>query len=196
MIDGLHGGVHVHHSHAGNQIMKKPWQSPAVLSLASRLGMIGHDTVQPMVVEGPAGTVLSAVGEEADHRIAGDILQQCQEDRVSRGEPMPFGLVKGQERSFGLVYEHKDSFGKPVFVGHSSGIAEERFKIDKKAHQSVKNLLTYENGKSEVVWAGSGTFPVGHEQMKAMRTHICEARAERNNIEKLTGPKPYSRHGY
>lgn len=57
--------------------MKKPWQSPAVLSLAGRLGMIGHDHVQPMVVEGPAGTVLSAVGEDEDHRIAGDVLQQC-----------------------------------------------------------------------------------------------------------------------
>ena len=46
-----------------------PWQSPAVMSLASRVG--GSDVhATPMLVEGQAGTVLAAVGNARDHQVA------------------------------------------------------------------------------------------------------------------------------
>ena len=157
--------------------------------------------VLPMVIEGPAGVVLSAVGTKSDHRIAGDCLQKFQEERVRRGIPMPTGTALargslGQQRSFGVVYEHRDSSGKPVFVGHSAKHAEERFRLDSKKHQGVKNLLTYQGGKSEVVWAAVGTFPVGHAQMQEISEHVCSDRASMNQAQKLNGPKPYSSHGF
>jgi hypothetical protein len=180
------------------QLAKRPWQSPAVLKLAGQLGE-KNGGVLPMIVEGPVGTILSAVGENTDHAIAGNVLAQAQQQRVANGIPMSRGrnlANRNSGRSFGMVYEHKDSFGRPKYVGHSSGVAEEKFARDASSHQNVKNLLTYEQGRSEVVWAGCGTFPLGHEQMLQVRTQICDARAQRNASEKLSGPKPYSKHGF
>ena len=107
---------------------------PAVLSLAEKLSQ-RQSNVLPMMVEGPVGTVLTAVGEHEDHKIAGSVLAHAQEQRVSNNIPMTRELAKAGGRSFGMVYEHRDAFGKPIYVGHSAGVAEERFAIDRERHQ-------------------------------------------------------------
>lgn len=57
--------------------------------LAGRMGM--STAARPMIVEGPAGTILAAVGHERDHGAAGRVLQKAQEARVRAGLPMPHG---------------------------------------------------------------------------------------------------------
>lgn len=51
------------------------------------------------------------------------------------------------------------------------------------------------DGGAKVAWAGVGRGPVGETEMKAIRTAIVEDRSSRQRVQKLLGPKPYSRHG-
>jgi len=51
------------------------------------------------------------------------------------------------------------------------------------------------DGGARVVWAGIGRGPVGEDEMRAMRVAIVEDRSARQQVHKLQGPKPYSRHG-
>eukprot|EP00929_Paragymnodinium_shiwhaense_P094990 TRINITY_DN55911_c0_g2_i4.p2 TRINITY_DN55911_c0_g2~~TRINITY_DN55911_c0_g2_i4.p2 ORF type:complete len:285 (+),score=51.34 TRINITY_DN55911_c0_g2_i4:77-931(+) len=46
----------------------EPWRSPAVADFASQLSR--DDSLKPMVLQGPRGTALRAVGEVADHEVA------------------------------------------------------------------------------------------------------------------------------
>ncbi|KAK3237602.1 hypothetical protein CYMTET_52333 [Cymbomonas tetramitiformis] len=179
-------------------IGRKPWEAPSVAKLTSKLGK--DPNIQPMVIEGPAGTVLAAVGEPADHHTAGDVLAQVHAQRIANGVPMPSGPQRRDsnipERVFGAVYEYRDSFGRPRVVGDTGSTPEERFRLDRQEHQAINNLVSYQGGTPHVVWAGTGTFPIGQEEMATMRTAVASSRAARNNVEKLSGPKPYSRHGY
>jgi hypothetical protein len=52
-----------------------PWQSPAVVALATRIGR-GDPSATPMIVEGRTGTVLAAVGTQQDHKAAGAAISQ------------------------------------------------------------------------------------------------------------------------
>ena len=108
-----------------------------------------------------------------------------------------------QKPQFGVVYEHRDCFGKPQFIGHTGGVPEQRFSEDVGLHQGVRNLLVYQHGKSEVVWAGTsaaslgvGAQTGGESTMQTITQSIVEQRAQIHQLEKLKGPKPYSRHGY
>jgi hypothetical protein len=56
-------------------LINRPWQAPSVARLANQLGRGGG--VQPMMVKGPRGTVLAAVGDTRAHSIAGDVLAIC-----------------------------------------------------------------------------------------------------------------------
>ena len=40
-----------------------------------------------------------------------------------------------------------------------------------------------------------GRGPVGEREMAAIRGAIVDDRSARNRVDKLQGPKPYSRHG-
>ena len=64
-------------------IKREPWRSTAVAQLARRCGK--DEDVMPMMIEGPAGTVLAAVGDPSCHRIAGDVLARVQEERFHNG---------------------------------------------------------------------------------------------------------------
>jgi len=90
-----HGGnMQRPHSAVGpmsNQLAQqqvRPWMSPAVLTLSKRAGSRGsladQTEIQPMVVEGPAGVVIQAVGEQVDHEVAGKALATCQQQRIHR----------------------------------------------------------------------------------------------------------------
>ena len=201
-----------------NVFRDEPWKSSSVQALTSKMGR-GRDA-NPLLVEGPAGPVISAVGQRSDNAIASTVLAHAQEQRVKNGLPMPFGRTQvsnaarrsagnailhgGQLRqrhnhkscSFGAVYEHRDAFGKPKFVGRTEKAPEVRFAQDIQQHQAVRNLMTYERGRSDVVWTGVGTYPLGPEEMSKITERIVEERSKKLHAQKLRGPKPYSRHGY
>ena len=116
---------------------------------------------EPCVVEGPEGTILAAVGDGRDHRIAGDVLSRLQaERRVGRGmEPRDCVassalVAKGRQpgpdgmSSFGVVYEHRDSTGKPHFVGETDLVCEHKWRLDTLEHDSVRGLLQQLCGKT------------------------------------------------
>jgi hypothetical protein len=131
------------------------------------------------------------------------------------------------------VYEHRDCFGVPRYVGQTELVPEEQFRADLD-HPGVRKTLrqprTGRQGSSEVVWAGFGTGPVGAQQMADMRMAVQHVRAvrawhdradlgvdgesmvitcvtrtdelmrraraqERVQAAKLSGFKPWSRHG-
>ena len=170
-----------------------------------------------LVVEGPTGDVLTAVGTDKDNSIANRILSDTQRSKKEQNnEDMNRTLnaghtprfvshhpskhkTKATPREFGVVYEHKDCFGKPKFIGHTGKVPEKQFSEDASQHQAVRNLLTYEQGKSEVVWAGTGALSRaggGADTMENITKRIVDERAKELELNKLRGPKPYSRHGY
>jgi hypothetical protein len=222
---------------AGSAIVRAPWESRSVRQLQARLGR--DDNVQPMMVEGPLGTVLGAVGEQADHRIAGRVLKEVAERRFREKMAKVHGSglevrpgdaadVEGQRRRaaaaatgggaaerergraiarrhaneaaakvvFGAVYEYRDVFGRPKFVGSTSDAPERRFIEDVDAHAGVNELLSRKCGSTAVVWAGCGRGPVGEGEMARIRSEIVEDRSRRMETEKLSSIKPYSRHGW
>ena len=103
---------------------------------------------------------------------------------------------KRNERSFGAVYEHRDCFGRPKFISNTNDVPERAMASDARQHKGVRDMMTYQGGRSNVVWAGTGTFPLGPKEMKTITNGIVARRAETLQIQKLSGPKPYSRHGW
>ena len=236
-------------------LIKRPWQAPSVARLANQLARVGggEGSVLPMMVEGPTGTVLAAVGDERAHSIAGDVLSRCAEqqqrqkqqsgggggergwrtsrdpsaaERSSRQSSQRSRLgqltVRGggggsvggrvpqtarggcgggsdartlarREPAFGAVYEHRDSFGKPVVVGETDTVPELAFERDLARHKQLRDLATYKGGSAAVVWAGCGQ---NRDSIAAVRSAVAKDRAERNRCDKLAGPKPYSAHGF
>ena len=106
------------------------------------------------------------------------------------------GGRRRNERSFGAVYEHRDCFGCPKYISDTDGVPERAMAHDARKHKGVRDMMTYQGGRSNVVWAGTGSFPLGPNEMKTITTKIVERRAQTLKIQKLGGPKPYSRHGW
>ena len=69
---------------AHRALAAQPWQSPSVAALVRQATSKAPNDAQPMLVEGPRGTALRAVGSAADHAAAGDALGQCIADRKKR----------------------------------------------------------------------------------------------------------------
>jgi hypothetical protein len=114
----------------------------------------------------------------ANGRRAGDTL-------VAHDDAPPF--------SFGAVYEHRDAFGVPRYVGETGDAPELAFQADME-HKGVRKTVKG-GGSSQVVWAGFGSGPVGAAQMEDMRKAVQHVRAERLQAAKLSSFKPYSAHG-
>ena len=95
--------------------------------------------------------------------------------------------------SFGAVYEHRDAFGVPRYVGETGDAPELAFQADME-HKGVRKVVQG-GGGSQVVWAGFGSGPVGAAQMEDMRKAVQHVRAERLQAAKLSSFKPYSAHG-
>ena len=207
-----------------NVFREQPWKAPSVQALSRQMGR--SRDANPLLVEGPAGPVISAVGRQSDHHIASDVLGRAQERRVRAGIAMPRagrplaaeGAGQTQRRagnsimqpksrlqqrpprrpvqSFGAVFEHRDAFGKPKFIGRTDSTPEARFAQDVQQHQAVRNLISYDGGRSDVVWTGVGQYPLGPEEMSRITEKIVEERSKKLHAQKLRGPKPYSRHGF
>ena len=105
-------------------------------------------------------------------------------------------IERGGERAFGAVYEYTNSCGRPVVVGSTSTNVEGAFVRDTAQHQSIRNLTEYEGGNQNVVWAGVGQYPLNAEAMQEITSSIVEQRSKKYQMQKLSGHKPYSKHGY
>ena len=103
-------------------------------------------------------------------------------------DPGPAGPV-----SFGAVYEYKDRVGRPVFVGGTDEVPENRWLQDYSANAGVRNLAQ-QGGSAAVVWAGVGRGFCGAAEMAAARDAVASDRAARQRITELQSAKPYSRH--
>lgn len=184
----------------GNVFKAKPWVAPSVQNLTRQMGAVRDAT--PLIIEGIRGDVINAVGTPTDNNIASRVLSNAQENRVQQGVPLLGGSSRINSNSktnkvFGAVYEHRDCFGVPKVVGHTDGVPEARFSEDTKNHQDVRNMMTYEGGRSKVVWAGTAALPgESSKVMQGITSNIVDRRSEELRIEKLGGTKPYSRHGY
>lgn len=236
------------------------WHSRAVVALASRIGQ-SDPSATPMVLEGPSGTVLAAVGDEKDHAVASTAVSHAMKaqlapklaraasyrrelqdgqgsertacERTIAARPRTHGACKSREwplaarpnsqgtqctlpmvrasqqpgslavgaagpmstMSFGAVYEYRDGRGKPCFVGETSCQPEGAWRAEYGSHSRVRNLVD-RGGRATLVWAGVGTGPCGHDELKAAREAIACSRAQRQQIEELRGAKPYSRHAH
>ena len=202
---------------------RAPWESPAVRGLAGRLGAAAagpEGAVVPMVVEGREGTLLTAVGSEADHAVAGEALGRVQAERgrlgrgaaghgEGEGGGRPSRTLAGSGAgagalarrrpnapAFGCVYEYKTRSGRPVYVGDTDIRPERKFLADSRgADPETRAVAAHHGVTPEVVWAGVGQGPVGPEAMRVIRKAVREDRAQRQQVSKLGGIKPYSFHG-
>jgi len=186
---------------SSREIVRKPWESSAVTKFASRVGV--DPRAQPMVIKnaGSGPTILGALGESEDHQIAGNVLQRVygtakKSSSAKQSDSRAMTTSTPDEVSFGVVYEHRDCFGAPKFVGSTDIVAEKQFKLDYESNANINQVVNHNQGSTEVVWAGYGTGPIGKPEMDEIRKNIEHSRAERLNIQKLSGVKPYSRHGY
>jgi len=199
----------------------QPWESPAVQQFAASLREAGGNSSggrpAAMILEGRQGTVLQAVGEIEDHKVAGKVVADIQREaqanamtqaaapghtaqgtslvRVEAGQRAP--LQRGKV-AFGAVYEHRDFAGKPKIVSSTALLPEQQFQLDYQSHSNVRQLARQRgdapSGSAALVWVGVGSGPVGEAQMARVRQAVVDARAERLSLEKLSSEKPYSRH--
>lgn len=200
---------------------RAPWESPAVRGLAGRLGAAAacpEEAVVPMVVEGREGTLLTAVGSDTDHTVAGEALGRVQAERGRLGRGAAWHGEGGGRPSrtlagagtgagalarrrpdapvFGCVYEYKTRSGRPVYVGDTDIRPERKFLADSRgADPETRAVAAHQGVTPEVVWAGVGQGPVGPEEMRVIRKAVREDRAQRQQVAKLGGIKPYSFHG-
>jgi hypothetical protein len=179
----------------------RPWQAPSVQALSSRMG--NNATARPLLIEGPAGPVISAVGSSLDNQVANTALINAQKKRLEKGLKMPRKKMantnvveRGGGSAFGAVYEYRDSFGIPRVVSSTSSTPEGAFLRDTRQHQGIRNLTTHQGGQQNVVWAGVGTYPLEKQEMTNITASIVEQRSKKYKMQKLSGHKPYSRHGY
>ena len=148
-----------------------PWQSPAISELAQCVGR-GRPEASPLLVEGPTGTVIAAIGEERDHAVAGRALRGAMVQPQMIAKPQALGgpsapsashrggrggavaaaggglLAAGNRNvqrhgaSFGAVYEYRDASGKPRFVGGTGEQPEARYADDFEQHAAVRGCVT------------------------------------------------------
>jgi len=164
-----------------------------------------------MVMQGPKGVVLQAIGSKQDHKVAGRLVTKIEKMAMKnkgpvkeqpptppRDRPSASGSTSLAKRdpekgpsttewSFGAVYEHRDAFGKPKLIGSTDKLPERQFMLDNK--QGVPSDM-----KQAVVWAGVSKMPA--DSMTEIRRGVADARSKRLEIDKLGSIKPYSHHGY
>eukprot|EP00927_Polykrikos_kofoidii_P046451 TRINITY_DN40695_c0_g1_i1.p1 TRINITY_DN40695_c0_g1~~TRINITY_DN40695_c0_g1_i1.p1 ORF type:complete len:248 (-),score=29.50 TRINITY_DN40695_c0_g1_i1:266-1009(-) len=180
-----------------------PWESLAVQQFAERCrgDLTGDSAVvgsgAAMVLQNGEGrTVLQALGEREDHAVAGRVVAEMSK-RTNGGDVSRKHLMQRDRVSFGAVYEHRDMAGKPRLIGSTDVVPERQFQLDCQDNLVPKHLLNAGGGpgsSGHVVWVGMGRANVGEKEMAQVRQAVCDARAQRLQVEKLQSEKPYSRH--
>jgi len=190
-----------------------PWQSYAVQRFAARLTdpelARGAEKPAALMLEGPQGVALQAVGEAEDHKAASKTVAEFMKGSEKRASSMPSAtslvkVVPGHQApiqprgkvAFGAVYEHRDCFGKPRLIGHTDVVPERQFQLDHQEHRDVQQLAKQgaPGASGHLVWVGVGAGVVGEAEMLKVREAVVEARSQRLQIDKLSSIKPYSSH--
>eukprot|EP00929_Paragymnodinium_shiwhaense_P003844 TRINITY_DN104521_c0_g1_i1.p1 TRINITY_DN104521_c0_g1~~TRINITY_DN104521_c0_g1_i1.p1 ORF type:complete len:282 (-),score=61.45 TRINITY_DN104521_c0_g1_i1:13-858(-) len=194
-----------------------PWESMAVQQFAGRLACstaleAGTAPVAMRLQSANGSTLLAAMGDGDDHRVAGEVVVGLQDSRgggppsragsaaqsglvrVPRGQQAP---LQKQQVSFGAVYEHRDMAGKPCLVGSTGVLPERQFQLDYQSSSKVQELARHggPGSSGHLVWVGIGCGGlVGESEMEQVREAIVDARSKRLQLDKLSSEKPYSRH--
>lgn len=212
----------VHLERRRKPVAAAPWDSLAVQQFSSMMynSSVFEAGLAPsaMILQAPGGhTILQAIGEAEDHKVASrtvaDIQTHLHKDGNSRLAPQGLGgttesqlkvVRSGQPAplqqsrvSFGAVYEHRDASGKAKIVGSTAVVPEHQFQLDWQEHGVVKELSKHSHApgsSGHLVWVGVGAGPVGEQEMARVRQAVVDARSERLKIEKLSSEKPFSRH--
>lgn len=201
-----------------------PWESPTVQNFGARLfdseARTASDAPSAMVLEGPRGALLQAVGEAVDHKVAGHVVAEIHKERStsSGAPPTPSrgprsknlensttlvragngvqAPLQSERVAFGAVYEHRDWTGKPRLIGSTAVVPERQFQLDYQENPAVRDLCKQgtPGSSAKLVWVGVGSGVVGEDEMGRIRKAVVDARADRLNLEKLGSEKPYSRH--
>eukprot|EP00931_Biecheleriopsis_adriatica_P093516 TRINITY_DN67257_c0_g1_i1.p1 TRINITY_DN67257_c0_g1~~TRINITY_DN67257_c0_g1_i1.p1 ORF type:complete len:287 (+),score=37.29 TRINITY_DN67257_c0_g1_i1:23-862(+) len=197
---------------------EEPWRSAAVADFASGLGT---GSLEALMLQGPRGTALRAVGEAADHQVASRTVADIEGRRqqvkdgpsvdlaegmmldsgkrrnaVRRGSDLALAVPNGAQRqatSFGAVYEYRDSCGTAKVVASTNTMPERQFALDQRQHEDVLS----KHRDPSLVWVGisGGRGGLSEAEMTEVRRSVVSARADRLQAQKLADIKPYSRHG-
>ncbi|CAE7701461.1 unnamed protein product [Symbiodinium sp. CCMP2456] len=157
--------------------------------------------VKAMMLQGPAGRALLAIGTQDDHdvasRAAANIQRRTEQRPGAKGVQVdhPSKALETSKTTlhFGAVYEHRDFSGKPRLIGSTDKVPEQQFELDWTTSDAVKSL-SKDGMRSELVWAAVGSGLIGAGEMAEVRQSVMDARSDRLKVEKLRGVKPYSRH--
>lgn len=117
-----------------------PWQSPAVHELSQQVGHAADAT--PMVLEGPTGTVMAAIGSARDHEVAGHALTQSMQqglaEKLERAQQRlaPQVTMGGPQQELGACSDRRlavgansvsplshSSHGSSTHTSHSGALA-------------------------------------------------------------------------
>eukprot|EP00440_Ansanella_granifera_P045403 gb/GFBE01049192.1/.p1 GENE.gb/GFBE01049192.1/~~gb/GFBE01049192.1/.p1 ORF type:complete len:278 (+),score=44.17 gb/GFBE01049192.1/:1-834(+) len=197
---------------------EEPWRSSAVAEFASGLG---NDGLEALMLQGPRGVAMRAVGEAVDHQVASrtvadiEVRKQRQKTGPSvdlaegklldsgkpskaggRGGDLTLALPSGvppQPMAFGAVYEYRDSCGTAKVVASTATMPERQFALDQRQHED----LLVKHKDPSLVWVGisGGRGGLNEAEMAEVRRQVASSRAERLHAQKLSDIKPYSRHG-
>mmetsp|Transcript_33976 Transcript_33976/g.79120 ORF Transcript_33976/g.79120 Transcript_33976/m.79120 type:complete len:214 (+) Transcript_33976:33-674(+) len=174
-------------------------ESPALHRLFDR-SRNDETEVKAMMLQGPAGRALLAIGAQDDHdvasRAAANIQRRTEQRPGAKGvhADRPSKALETSKTTlhFGAVYEHRDFSGKPRLIGSTDKVPEQQFELDWSS-DAVKSLRK-DGMRSELVWAAVGSGVIGAAEMAEVRQSVMDARSDRLKVEKLRGIKPYSRH--
>ena len=144
----LHGGVRGQH-HA------LPWQSPAVMELAHTVGR--SSAAAPMLIEGPVGTVMAAIGEQRDHAVAGHALTQAMR-----------GQLDAKLQRAGQALQHTQPSGAPA-QPPPSGAGDRHLPPAVSGHQ-------HSGGITVALSAGGALAPKGRARRQAAFGAVYEYR--------------------
>ncbi|CAE8700391.1 unnamed protein product [Polarella glacialis] len=200
---------------------EEPWRSPLVADFAAGLGRgVG---LEAMVLQGPRGVALRAVGEAEDHQVAsrkiadiearrkqlpshgpsvdlaeGRLLHDAKRrNAVRRGSDLalavPSAALAVPSMAFGAVYEYRDACGTAKVVASTATLPERQLALDQRHYEDVLP----KSGKASIVWVGisGGRGGMDEAEMAEVRRQVASSRADRLQAQKLSDIKPYSRHG-
>ena len=164
---------------------------------APRDNAIAGDVLQHVQASRAAAASASASGSGSGASGSGGTRDQRQHKLGPPPPPASKPYMGPMNKTvFGAVYEHTWN-GRPVYVADTDQLPERAIAADQKTHRDVRRTMALAgpDGSAKVVWAGVGRGPVGETEMRAIRNAIVEDRSARQRVQKLSGVKPYSRHG-
>lgn len=119
----------------------QPWKSPAVASFASRLGT--DQSLQALVLSGPRGTALRAVGEAEDHKIASRVVTKLELRRTQLPDDAGRGLAANHGPRADPVESRLMSRGRRAAVRRGTDVALANEALARQPEQAFGAVYEY-----------------------------------------------------